>query len=84
MIAKRNGLQKKFRSLGFRSSLHLTMAANWLALGQIEEAATELSSLPTRARNHPQAVVLYEQLAGSWLQPDSNLQERNKLNSPRA
>jgi len=65
MIAKRNVTQKKFRPLGFHSSLHLTMAANWLALGQIEEAATELSQLPTRARNHPQAITVHERLVES-------------------
>lgn len=72
MIAKRNVMQKKFRPLGFHNSLHLTMAANWLALGHIEEAATELSQLPTRARNHPRAVMVYEQLAGSFSPDESN------------
>jgi hypothetical protein len=62
MIMKRN-VGKKFQPLGFHNSLHLTMAANWLALGQIEEAAIEFSELPTRARHHPQAASVYEQIA---------------------
>jgi thioredoxin-like negative regulator of GroEL len=65
MIAKRYVMQKKHRPLGFHSSLHLTMAANWLALGQIEEAATEFSQLPARARSHPQAAGVCAQLSAS-------------------
>ena len=63
MIMKRNVGKKKFQSLGFHNSLHLTMASNWLALGQIEEAVLEFCELPTRARHHPQAAGVYEQIA---------------------
>jgi len=62
MIAKRNKL--KFRPLDFYSSLHLTAAASWLTLGQIEESATEVSSLSAR-RSHPQAVAVRPQLSDS-------------------
>jgi hypothetical protein len=75
MIAKRNVTQKKFRPLGFHSSLHLSMAANWLALGQIEEATAEFSQLPTRARHHPQASMVYKQLSELFSQDESTLQK---------
>jgi hypothetical protein len=42
--------------------LHLTMARNWLAIGDQEEARREFQSLPRDAQIHPQAEEIRRQL----------------------